>query len=105
MVRHHGAEENTLGPDDCKAYGPWPGANTDTKLLIYGLFQKGRVLAQDGVVEYCSVAQWNEIRSFAGAARRQRRHRNARGSAYGRDSDSYHASTSLSGAPGTCRSG
>ena len=26
-------------------------ANTDTKLLIYGLFQKGRVLAQDGVVE------------------------------------------------------
>ena len=26
-----------------------PGANTDTKLLIYGLFQKGRVLAQDAV--------------------------------------------------------
>ena len=26
-----------------------PGANTDTKLLIYGLLQKGRVLAQDGV--------------------------------------------------------
>ena len=26
-----------------------PGANTDTKLLIYGLFQKGRVLAQDEV--------------------------------------------------------
>ena len=25
-------------------------ANTDTKLLIYGLFQKGRVLAQDGEV-------------------------------------------------------
>ena len=24
-------------------------SNTDTKLLIYGLFQKGRVLAQDGV--------------------------------------------------------
>ena len=24
-------------------------ANTDTKLLIYGLFQKDRVLAQDGV--------------------------------------------------------
>ena len=24
-------------------------ANTDTKLLIYRLFQKGRVLAQDGV--------------------------------------------------------
>ncbi len=26
-----------------------PVANTDTKLLIYGLFQKGRVLAQDVV--------------------------------------------------------
>ena len=25
-----------------------PVANADTKLLIYGLFQKGRVLAQDG---------------------------------------------------------
>ena len=25
-----------------------PVANTDTKLLIYGLFQMGRVLAQDG---------------------------------------------------------
>ena len=24
-----------------------PVANTDTKLLIYGLFRKGRVLAQD----------------------------------------------------------
>ena len=24
-------------------------SNTDTKLLIYGLVQKGRVLAQDGV--------------------------------------------------------
>ena len=24
-------------------------ANTDTKLLIYGLFKKGRVLAQDGI--------------------------------------------------------
>ena len=26
-----------------------PVANTDTKLLIYSLFQHGRVLAQDGV--------------------------------------------------------
>ena len=26
-----------------------PVANTDTKLLIYGLFQKSRVLAQDGI--------------------------------------------------------
>ena len=29
-----------------------PVANTDTKLLIYGLSQKGRVLAQDGVHWY-----------------------------------------------------
>ena len=28
-----------------------PVANTDFKLLIYGLFQKGRVLAQDGGLE------------------------------------------------------
>ena len=27
-----------------------PVANTDTKFLIYGLFQKGRVLAQDGLL-------------------------------------------------------
>ena len=26
-----------------------PVANTDTKLLIYGLFRKGRVLAQDAI--------------------------------------------------------
>ena len=31
-------------------------ANTDTKLLIYGLFQKGRVLAQDGIAKlHCST--------------------------------------------------
>ena len=36
-----------------------PVANTDTKLLIYGLFQKGRVLAQDGDTShsrFCSRA-------------------------------------------------
>ena len=38
-----------------------PVANTDTKLLIYGLFQKGRVLAQDG-----SGAGFNEIVSGVG---------------------------------------
>ena len=32
-----------------------PVANTDTKLLIYGLFQKGRVLAQDGVLPLFTV--------------------------------------------------
>ena len=33
-----------------------PVANTDTKLLIYGLFQKGRVLAQDAVAAGSVVA-------------------------------------------------
>ena len=33
-----------------------PVANTATKLLIYGLFQKGRVLAQD------AVARWHRDR-------------------------------------------
>ena len=32
-----------------------PVANTDSKLLIYGLFQKGRVLAQDGGADHTSV--------------------------------------------------
>ena len=31
-----------------------PVANTDTKLLIYGLFRKGRVLAQDAVAPFVS---------------------------------------------------
>ena len=35
------------------ALGPF--ANTDTKLLIHGLFQKGRVLAQDGVEPICQM--------------------------------------------------
>ena len=49
MVRHHGSEDNTLGQTIVKPTALGPGANTDTKLLIYGLFQKGRVLAQDGM--------------------------------------------------------
>ena len=40
-----------------------PIANTDTKLLIYGLFQKGRVLAQDG----------NQRRNHAGMVLADRR--------------------------------
>ena len=34
-----------------------PVANTDTKLLIYGLFQKGRVLAQDEVSNLLRAVQ------------------------------------------------
>ena len=41
-----------LGQTIVKPTALGPGANTDTKLLIYGLFQKGRVLAQDGVKQY-----------------------------------------------------
>ena len=36
-----------------------PVANTDTQLLIYGLFQKGRVLAQDGVADITYVPTWS----------------------------------------------
>ena len=36
-----------------------PVANTNTKLLIYGLFQKGRVLAQDGV-KWLTL-QWGRV--------------------------------------------
>ena len=50
MVRHHGTEDNTLGQTIVQPTALGPVANTDTKLLIYGLFQKGRVLAQDGIV-------------------------------------------------------
>ena len=32
-------------------------ANTDTKLLIYGLFQEGRVLAQDGTRVLCPAQE------------------------------------------------
>ena len=39
-----------------------PVANTDTKLLIYGLFQKGRVLAQDGIRSRLSLEQaWHGV--------------------------------------------
>ena len=38
-----------------------PGANTDTKLLIYGLFQKGRVLAQDGEATQCGKLRLKTI--------------------------------------------
>ena len=36
-----------LGQTIIKPTALGPVANTDTKLLIYGLFHKGRVLAQD----------------------------------------------------------
>ncbi len=44
-----------------------PVANTDTKLLIYGLFQKGRVLAQDGVRKSSTVALCRESSSSISA--------------------------------------
>ena len=30
MVRHDGSEDNTLGPDDCKAHSPWHRRKTQT---------------------------------------------------------------------------
>ena len=48
-----------------------PVANTDTKLLIYGLFQKGRVLAQDGVATFLpSGSRMNILTSRVYAAQR-----------------------------------
>ena len=49
MVGHHGSEDNTLGQTIVKPTALGPVANTDTKLLIYGVISKGRVLAQDGI--------------------------------------------------------
>ena len=45
-------------------------ANTDTKLLIYGLFQKGRVLAQDeedNNVEHSGGVSPSSARNSSGA--------------------------------------
>ena len=60
-----------------------PVANTDTKLLIYGLFQKGRVLAQDGepISEMADAGIvllrpfLRRVDLFAGTKRRIERHR------------------------------
>ena len=43
-----------------------PVANTDTKLLIYGLFQKGRVLAQDGDDSSIPQAAWEGKKALSG---------------------------------------
>ena len=51
-----------------------PGANTDTKLLIYGLFQEGRVLAQDG--HGCAaVTTWSRVYQLAPISGRVNRRR------------------------------
>ena len=38
-----------------------PVAKTDTKLLIHGLFQKGRVLAQDGILQQSTYGRWHAL--------------------------------------------
>ena len=43
-----------------------PVANTDTKLLIYGLFQKGRVLAQDAMPLLSSAGALSHYRDAGG---------------------------------------
>ena len=50
---------DTSGQTIVKPTALGPVANTDTKLLIYGLFQKGRVLAQDGGVHVLAGASSN----------------------------------------------
>ena len=47
-----------------------PVTNTDTKLLIYGLFQKGRVLAQDGVNPRQQLPDATAHRAVEGASLR-----------------------------------
>ena len=51
-----------------------PVANTDTKLLIYGLFQKGRVLAQDGMVLFGRNALERALREYRLHYLRERNH-------------------------------
>ena len=55
-----------------------PLANTDTKLLIYGLFQKGRVLAQDGI-EIRSTERTSILASTVSGSSRSLPHRAPRG--------------------------
>ena len=45
-----------------------PVASTDTKLLIYGLFRKGRVLAQDGMPR-SRAETWIQARAAPGPER------------------------------------
>ena len=49
-LKNLGHELGRSGQTIVKPTALGPGANTDTKLLIYGLFQKGRVLAHDGLL-------------------------------------------------------
>ena len=54
-----------ITPSGQTIVGPRPSArsqNTDAKLLIYGLFQKGRVLAQDEVDERSITARMERLR-------------------------------------------
>ena len=46
-----------------------PVANTDSKLLIYGLFQKGRVLAQDGQARPPWRLVTDQLKSYSAAHR------------------------------------
>ena len=55
-----------------------PVANTDTKLLIYGLFQKGRVLAQDGI-EIRPTERTSILASTVSGSSRSLPHRAPRG--------------------------
>ena len=54
-VRHHGSEENTLGADDCKAHGPWPGRKHRHSAADLWSIIKGRFLAQDAISSSLAV--------------------------------------------------
>ena len=61
-----------------KPTAPGPVANTDTKLLIYGLFQRGRVLAQDGMPR-TRAETWIQARAAPGPERASRLRRGSPG--------------------------
>ena len=56
-------ERNRVAPEVTE-----PTSDKDTKLLIYGLFQKGRVLAQDGGFVECRERLGGLLRYYYRAA-------------------------------------
>ena len=49
MVRHDGSEDNTLGPDDCKAHSPWHRRKTQTlSCRFIGYFKRAEFWHRTG---------------------------------------------------------
>ena len=78
LGRRRLAEQHLLGQTIVKPTALGPVANTDTKLLIYSLFQKGRVLAQDGGVQSLAADRSETAGEVRAGAQRSVRDRRAR---------------------------